>query len=220
VIAPIKHKQEQTVEQELMSEHANHADEARLLASLERKHAGPKAFRALSSASVWRGGRLSEADKHLVAVAVAQVTRCAFCIEHHAALARKSGASEAQALAVSYITAALASPGDAPLSIGQDGITVDDEAHLIGKDIASARTGFLRAVFDTDALKPGFVSVVAAAVAYAQSNEARRQLFHRHALSLDEDVEALDEAYAIVVVLRAGAVYAHTLHVASAFADG
>lgn len=201
-----------------MSQDHTHADEARLLGALERKHAGPKAFRALS-APVWRDGHLSDKDKHLVAVAVAQVTRCAFCIEHHAELARKFGASEQEAFAVSYIAAALESLGDAALSFGKEGFTLDNEAHLAGKPVASARADFLRAVFDTDALKAGFVSIVAAAVAYTQANEARRQLFHQRALGADEHVEALDEAYTIVVVLRAGAVYSHTLHVANAFTD-
>ncbi|MDR3397583.1 MAG: carboxymuconolactone decarboxylase family protein [Pandoraea sp.] len=202
-----------------MSQDSTHADEARILGALERQHAGPKAFRAMS-APVWRNGHLSEKDKHLVAVAVAQVTRCAFCIEHHAELARKGGASESEALAVSYITAALESLGDAALSIGKEGFALENEPHLTGTSIATARAGFVQAVFDTDALKAGFVSVIAAAVAYAQSNEARRQLFHRQALEAGEPLGALDEAYSIVVVLRAGAVYAHTLHVASVFADG
>ncbi|MFJ2995419.1 carboxymuconolactone decarboxylase family protein [Pandoraea sp. NPDC087047] len=202
-----------------MSQNSTHADEARILGALERQHAGPKAFRAMS-APVWRSAHLSEKDKHLVAVAVAQVTRCAFCIEHHAALARKCGASESEALAVSYIAAALESLGGAALSVGKEGFALEDEAHLRGTSIASARTDFLRAVFGTDALKPAFVWVVAAAVAYAQSNEAYRQRFHEQALEAGESVEALDEAYAIVVVLRAGAVYAHTLHVASVFAGG
>ncbi|MGF6768235.1 AhpD family alkylhydroperoxidase [Paraburkholderia sp. GAS199] len=201
-----------------MTQNSTHTDEARLLGALERKHAGPKAFRALS-APVWRSGHLSEKDKHLVAVAVAQVTRCAFCIEHHAELARKCGASEQEAFAVSYITAALESLGSTVLSAGNEGFTFDDEAHLAGKAIASARADFLRSVLNTDDLKPGFVSVVAAAVAYAQGNEGRREFFHQRALDADEPGEALDEAYAIVVVLRAGAVYAHTLHVASAFTD-
>ncbi len=202
-----------------MSQNSTHADEARILGALERQHAGPKAFRAMS-APVWRSGHLSEKDKHLVAVAVAQVTRCAFCIEHHAALARKGGASASEALAVSYLTAALESLGDAILSISKEGLALENEPHLTGTSIATARAGFVQAVFDTDAIKSGFVWVIAAAVAYAQSNEARRQRFHRQALEAGEPLGALDEAYAIVVVLRAGAVYAHTLHVANAFADG
>lgn len=195
-----------------------HDEEARILAALERQHAGPKAFRAMS-APVWRAGQLSEKDKHLVAVAIAQVTRCAFCIEHHAALARRCGASEQEALAVSYLSAALESFGDAAVSLDGGQLAIADEAALRGSDIARARLRFAQAVFDTDALTPGLAWVAAAAAAYTQSNEARRQVFHDAALATPGNDAALDEAYAIAVVLRAGAVYAHTLHVVDAFRD-
>jgi len=195
-----------------------HDEEARILGALERQHAGPKAFRAMS-APVWRAGQLSEKDKHLVAVAIAQVTRCAFCIEHHAALARRCGANEQEALAVSYLSAALESLGDAAVSLDGGQLAIEDEAALRGSDIARARLRFAQAVFDTEDLTPGLVWVAAAAAAYTQSNEARRQVFHDAALATPGNAAALDEAYAIAVVLRAGAVYAHTLHVVDAFRE-
>lgn len=201
-----------------MSQHNTHAEEARALGALERKHAGPKAFRAMS-APVWRNGQLSEKDKHLVAVAIGQVTRCGFCIEHHAELAHKLGASESEAFAVSYLTSALESLGGAVLALGQHGFVLENEPHLTGTSIASSRAAFVQAVFDTDVLPRAFVWTVAAAIAYAQSHETHRQLFHAQALAAGSPVEALNEAYSIVAVLRAGAVYAHTLHVAAAFAN-
>lgn len=201
-----------------MSEHRTHDDEARIVGALERLHAGPKAFRALS-APVWRAGKLSEKDKHLVAVAIAQITRCAFCIEHHAALARKCGATEAEALAVSYVSAALESIGEATLSVVDGALVIDNEAAVRDTRIAQTRLQFVQAVFTTDALESSLTWVTAAAVAYAQSDEARRLVLHRQALAAHAHSEALDEAYAIAVVLRAGAVYAHTLHVADAFRE-
>lgn len=199
-----------------MSGHRTHDDEARIVGALERLHAGPKAFRALS-APVWRAGALSEKDKHLVAVAIAQITRCAFCIEHHAALARKCGASEAEALAVSYLSAALESLGTATIVVENGAISVANEAAVCGTRVAQARLEFAQAVFATDAIDRELVWVTAAAVAYAQSDEARRKVLHEQALIAHVPAEALSEAYAIAVVLRAGAVYAHTLHVADAF---
>jgi AhpD family alkylhydroperoxidase len=201
-----------------MSEFRTHDEEARIVGALERSHAGPKAFRALS-APVWRAGRLSEKDKHLVAVAIAQITRCAFCIEHHAALARKCGATEAEALAVSYVSAALESIGEGTLSVAHGTLAIEDEAAVRNTAIAQARLAFAQAVFATDAIDTALVWITAAAVAYAQSDDARRQALHDQALAADAPPEALDEAYAIAVVLRAGAVYAHTLHVTDAFRD-
>ncbi|CAG9222329.1 CMD domain-containing protein [Paraburkholderia tropica] len=201
-----------------MSESRTHDDEARIVGALERRHAGPKAFRALS-APVWRAGRLSEKDKHLVAVAIAQITRCAFCIEHHAALARQCGATEAEALAVSYVSAALESIGEGTLSVTHGALSIEDEAAVRGMSVAQARLAFAQSVFATDAIDAPLVWITAAAVAYAQSNDARRQALHAQALAADAHPDALNEAYAIAVVLRAGAVYAHTLHVTDAFRD-
>ncbi|QGZ66542.1 carboxymuconolactone decarboxylase family protein [Paraburkholderia acidisoli] len=201
-----------------MSGHRTHDDEARLVGALERLHAGPKAFRALS-APVWRAGALSEKDKHLVAIAIAQITRCAFCIEHHAALARKCGATEAEALAVSYLSAALESLGAATLAVTNGALSIDDEAGLRNTRVAKARLEFAQTVFATHVIDNALVWLTAAAVAYAQSNEARRVVLHEQALVAHATTEALDEAYAIAVVLRAGAVYAHTLHVVDAFRE-
>lgn len=201
-----------------MSEHRTHDDEARIVGALERLHAGPKAFRTFS-APVWRAGKLSEKDKHLVAVAIAQITRCAFCIEHHAALARKCGATEAEALAVSYVSAALESIGDGTLSVVDGALSIDDETAVRDTRVAQARLQFVQAVFTTDVIDDALIWVTAAAVAFTQSHEQRRQVLHDQALVARAHPEALEEAYAIAVVLRAGAVYAHTLHVVDAFRE-
>ncbi|SDV48792.1 carboxymuconolactone decarboxylase family protein [Chitinasiproducens palmae] len=201
-----------------MSHPRNHDQEARIVGALERQHPDPKAFRTLS-APVWRSGALSEKDKHLIAVAIAQITRCAFCIEHHAALARKTGATRDEALAFSYLSAVLEALGSSDVSIEAGQLVTVDEAAVAGKPIADARLAFARQVFGNDLLEPGLRWLAAAAIAYAQSNEANRQLFHRQALANGQPEAALDEAYALVVVLRAGAVYAHTLHVVDAFED-
>ncbi len=196
-----------------------HDEQARLLGGLERQHAGPKAFRALS-APVWRAGALSEKDKHLVAVAIAQITRCAFCIEHHAEIARRLGASEQEAVAVSYVSAALESFGTAALTVEGGRLAVDDEPAVRGSAVAEARLRFAQAVFDTAELAPGLAWVVGAAAAYARANEAQRLALHAAALAAQPGhAAALDEAYAIAVVLRAGAVYAHALHAVEPFRD-
>lgn len=199
-----------------MSGSRTHDEEAAIVAALERRYTGPKAFRAMS-APIWRAGSLSEKDKHLVAVAIAQITRCGFCIEHHAAAARQCGASEAEALAVSYLSAALEAIGDAQISTVNGRLVIADEDALRDTEIAQARQRFAQTVFDDEVLNPAFVWVVAAAIAYAQKNDAHRLQFHELALAVHADRAALVEAYAIVAVLRAGAVYAHTLHVVEAF---
>lgn len=201
-----------------MSADRQHDLENTILRGLEKRYPGPQAFRALS-APVWRTGALSEKEKHLVAVAIAQITQCAFCIEHHTEIGRKLGATLDENLAASYISAALEAISQAQITITHQEIAVRDEPAIVGTAIAEARSRFVQEAFSTEVLSPGFRWLVAAAAAYTQANESHREAFHKAALATDIVQAALDEAYAIAVVLRSGAVYAHTLHVAAAYAE-
>jgi AhpD family alkylhydroperoxidase len=202
-----------------MSDSRHHGEAAAILTALERSHPDARAFRGLS-APVWRLGAISIKDKHLLAVAVAQITRCAYCIEHHAILAKHEGASRQEALAASYLSAPLSAFGTAVISIDQGHLLcTDDESAVDAKPIADARLAFARKVFANETLPLTLRWTIGAATAYAQDNEARRITFHQEALAAGASSNALDEAYAIVVALRAGAIYAHTLAIADAFGD-
>lgn len=62
------------------------------------------AFRAFSEA-VFREGALDARSKQLIAVAVAHVTQCPWCIEGHVKAARRAGASPEQIMEAIWVAA-------------------------------------------------------------------------------------------------------------------
>lgn len=69
-----------------------------------------KAFWAFDKASV-ADGVISVKYKELIAVAVAVTTQCPYCIDIHAANARKAGATEAELTEATIVAAALRAGG-------------------------------------------------------------------------------------------------------------
>jgi AhpD family alkylhydroperoxidase len=69
-----------------------------------------KAFEAFSTA-VFADGALPGVTKQLIAVAVAHVTQCPYCIKGHTAEALKHGASESQIMEAIWVAAEMRAGG-------------------------------------------------------------------------------------------------------------
>ena len=69
-----------------------------------------KAFQAFSAA-VFAEGELPSVTKQLIAVAVAHVTQCPYCIKGHTSAALKHGASEAQIMEAIWVAAEMRAGG-------------------------------------------------------------------------------------------------------------
>ncbi|MGP5268069.1 carboxymuconolactone decarboxylase family protein [Brachybacterium alimentarium] len=78
-----------------------------------RKELAPEindAFEAFSSA-VFADGALPSKTKQLVAVAVAHVTQCPYCIKGHTRLASRAGASDAEIMEAIWVAAEMRAGG-------------------------------------------------------------------------------------------------------------
>lgn len=78
-----------------------------------RRELAPKpleAFKAFSAA-VFADGALPNVTKQLIAIAVAHVTQCPYCIKGHTAEALKQGASEAQIMEAIWVAAEMRAGG-------------------------------------------------------------------------------------------------------------
>lgn len=78
-----------------------------------RKELAPEindAFEAFSRA-VFRPGALDEKTKQLIAVAVAHVTQCPYCIAGHSRLARRKGASDQEIMEAIWVAAEMRAGG-------------------------------------------------------------------------------------------------------------
>ena len=76
-------------------------------AARKRKELAPgplAAFKAFSAA-VFADGALPVKTKQLIAVAVAHVTQCPYCIHGHTAVAQSSGATEAEIMEAIWVAA-------------------------------------------------------------------------------------------------------------------
>ena len=93
-------------------EHAMYPQASAELAC-KRRELAPKqldAFKAFSAA-VFADGALPNVTKQLIAVAVAHVTQCPYCIKGHTAEALKRGASEAQIMEAIWVAAEMRAGG-------------------------------------------------------------------------------------------------------------
>ncbi len=78
-----------------------------------RKQLAPEiheAFQSFSTA-VFREGALPEKTKQLIAVAVAHVTQCPYCIAGHSRLARRKGASDQEIMEAVWVAAEMRAGG-------------------------------------------------------------------------------------------------------------
>lgn len=79
----------------------------------KRRELAPDAFSAWLqfSKAVFAEGELSAVTKQLIAVAVAHVTQCPYCIKSHTKEALKQGASEEQIMEAIWVAAEMRSGG-------------------------------------------------------------------------------------------------------------
>lgn len=81
--------------------------------SARRKELAPKindAFEAFSKA-VFEEGALPEKTKQLIAVAVAHVTQCPYCIKGHTKLASRAGATDEEVMEAIWVAAEMRAGG-------------------------------------------------------------------------------------------------------------
>ncbi len=102
-----------------------------------RKQAAPRihdAFEAFSQ-EAFAAGALPEKTKQLIAVAVAHVTQCPYCIRGHARLARRKGASEQEIMEAIWVAAEMRAGGAYAHSlVALDALQSDEDGDHGGKD--------------------------------------------------------------------------------------
>jgi AhpD family alkylhydroperoxidase len=100
-----------------------------------RKQAAPEihdAFQAFSR-QVFAEGALPEKTKQLIAVAVAHVTQCPYCIRGHARLAQRKGASEQEIMEAIWVAAEMRAGGAyAHAALALDALPPDDREGQAG----------------------------------------------------------------------------------------
>jgi AhpD family alkylhydroperoxidase len=86
------------------------------------------AFRAFS-ASVFAEGALSKKNKQLIAVAVAHVTQCPYCIRGHTEAALKQGATDKEIMEAIWVAAEMRAGG----AFAHSSLALDTINHVHGQ---------------------------------------------------------------------------------------
>jgi AhpD family alkylhydroperoxidase len=91
---------------ELQMDHSMYPDTTRDLHE-KRRELAPEAYAAFRTFSqkVFADGALPSKTKQLIAVAVAHVTQCPYCIRGHTEAARKQGATEQEVMEAIWVAA-------------------------------------------------------------------------------------------------------------------
>ena len=177
-------------------------------------------------------GLIPKRTKELIAIAVAHVTGCPYCIEAHVTAAKKLEASKEEILEAVMVATAL--KAGSALSHGLNGLnafdgTHDDELYKRSnmvrfKELGGANPDAFKAFnkFDMEAMKPGLISqkdkeLMAIAVAHvtgcAYCIEAHTQKAKQLGISLEE----ITESIFVATALKAGSALAHSVNALNAY---
>lgn len=119
-----------------MADHDPMYPEASREVAAERKRLAPgpaEAFRAFSQ-SVFAGGALDAKTKQVIAVAVAHVTQCPYCIRGHTRAAIKHGASPEELMEAIWVAAEMRAGGAyAHSALALDTMAAAADEHPDGK---------------------------------------------------------------------------------------
>src|SRR5690625_2391985 len=179
-------------------------------------------------------GKLSIKLKELIAIAVAHVTGCAYCIEIHANDVKKAGASKEEVSEAIFVATAL--KAGSAFAHGVNALQAfdgneDEELYKASyfnriKEFASL-TGdtFSKFIdFDQQALKAGELTVqekelIAVAVAHVTGCPYCIDLHVKAAKKAGVSLEEISESIFVAVALKAGSAFAHSVNAFKAYED-
>lgn len=183
---------------------------------------------------VFKDGALSLKEKEIIAVAMAHVTQCPYCIDIHTKNAKKAGASLEELAEAVFVASALEAGGAVTHSTHIPNATddnADDALYTrsnlkklgnLGKDDPDGFKGYNE--FSAAAMKAGALSVKfkeIIAVATAMVTQCP-YCIDVHAGNADEQGatrEELSEAVLVASALRAGGAYAHMANMIQSYEE-
>lgn len=178
-------------------------------------------------------GKLSVKLKELIAIAVAHVTGCAYCIDIHANDVKKAGASKEEISEAIFVATAL--KAGSAFAHGVNTLNAfdgsNDELYKASyfnriKEFSSL-TGdtFSKFIdFDQQALKAGELTVkekelIAVAVAHVTGCPYCIDLHVKAAKKAGVSLEEISESIFVAVALKAGSAFAHSVNAFKAYED-
>lgn len=188
----------------------------------------------LFSRAVMKDGTLTRKEKEIIAVTIAHITECPYCIDYHTKQAKKQGASLVELTEAVFVAMAVEAGGAVTHSTHVHNIGIEDASdalytrsnlkHLnkIGNYAPEQWQAY--ADFSTTALKEGslsakFKEIIAVAVAHATQCPYCIEAHTKKAQKLGATNEELAEAIMVTAELRAGGAYSHLANMIDSFND-
>ncbi|SOC40723.1 carboxymuconolactone decarboxylase family protein [Ureibacillus acetophenoni] len=190
-----------------------------------------KAFQQFDAA-VLKAGALSKKEKEIIAVAIAHVTECPYCIDTHTKKAKVAGATLEELVEAVFVTMAIEAGGvvthsthvhNANLENSPDELYTRSNLRNLKELNKYAPDGFKGySNFSQTAMKEGklsakFKEIIAVAVATATQCPYCIDVHTKNALKLGATNEELAEAILVSSALCAGGAYAHMINMIQSY---
>jgi len=192
-----------------------------------------KAFGQMN-AEVLKDGALNKKEKEIIAVAVAHVTECPYCIDIHTKNAKKEGATLEELTEAVFVAAALEAGGAVTHSTHvhnalekNTNYALYEQSNLkkVGELNKYAPVGFKgyqefnEAAIQAGALSVKFKEIIAVAVATATQCPYCIEVHVNNADKEGATKEELSEAILVSAALRAGGAYAHMANMIDSYTN-
>lgn len=167
-----------------------------------------EAFRDFSSA-VFEDGALPRKTKELIAVAVAHVTQCPYCIRGHTKRARGQGASREEVMEAIWVAGAMR--GDGAYAHAEQAFADRPETDRadLAPEVTEAFQAFSEEAFDEGALSVTTKQLLAVAVAHTTQCEYCIPIRAERAREEGARDAQIMEAIWVAAEMRTGGAYAH-----------
>ncbi|MEH7274672.1 carboxymuconolactone decarboxylase family protein [Neobacillus vireti] len=200
------------------------------------KELAPEQLQAFSefNTAVMTEGALSKKEKEIIAVAIAHVTECPYCIDSHTSRAKAEGASLEELVEAVFVVAGVEAGGVVTHSThihnamdpeADDSLYRRSNLKKLVKLNKFAPEGFRRySAFSRTALKDGklsgkFKEIIAVAVAHATQCPYCIDVHTKNAVKLGSTNEELGEAVMVTSALLAGGAYAHLANLIQSYGE-
>lgn len=182
-----------------------------------------KAWRDFSSA-VMKDGALSLKEKEIIAVTIAHITECPYCIDYHTKQAKKQGATLTELAEAVFVAMAIEAGGGVTHSTHVHNAQNTDASDVLyarsnlqnlsqlGKyapEAFKAYSNFSATATKEGTLSAKFKEIIAVAVAHATQCPYCIDVHTKKAVKLGATNEELAEAIMVASELRAGGAYSH-----------
>jgi len=218
----------------MVSMSENYYDKSNSKNIFQLKELAPEQLKAFQQfdVAVLKEGALSKKEKEIIAVAIAHVTECPYCIDTHTKKAKVAGATLEELVEAVFVTMAIEAGGVVTHSTHVHNAKMEDasdelytrsnlinlkELSKYAPDGFKGYSNFSQAAMKEGKLSAKFKEIIAVAVATATQCPYCIDVHTKNAVNKGATNEELAEAILVSSALCAGGAYAHMIQMIESF---